>query len=383
MASKSKSMALTKGKEVVESYIFASSHRKISIYSERLMLRIVEMAQQYLAGVSFKDGTAIGQVKCSADGDAEIEIPIRSLLANDDDTNYKTAKDAILELMTCPWGMERQAVDPKSGVPLTYKDGKPRMSFIASNIISYCEVNVKPGVALVKVPKFTWDVLLDFSKGFRRYDLSSALALKKPSALRMFKLVSYQDYPITYSIEELRAMWGFDEKDEKGEYVKYKSTSDFIKKTIDSAKEELDEKASWSFTYNKNCAMTDSRNTGRRGAKTITSVTFFPVKKITKMSSSALLRDYSKPDDVIDRPSYNILLRDLDFTVQGLKNNLLLFDTVRKVGMDLFDFLQKVKPMASRAGNPSGYTVNAIKKCLTESYGVRITNNEYILPGAD
>lgn len=372
---------MTKSKEVVESYIFATSHRKISIYSERLMLRIIEMAQQYLNGVSFKDGTGIGQVNCNREGDAEIEIPIRSLLANDDDTNYKNAKDAIMELMTCPWSMERQARDLKSGELLYYPDGRPRMSFIASNLISYCEVNVKPGVAMVKVPKFTWNVLLDFSKGFRRYDLSTALALKKPAALRLFKLVSYQDYPMTIAIEDLRAMWGFDEKDANGEYVKYKSNSDFIKKTIDSAKEELDEKASWTFTYTKNCALSDKRNNGRRGAKTITSITFFPVRRMGRMATSVFVREMDDPLDVIGRDSYNILLRDLDFSVQGLKNNLMLFKAVKKAGMDLFGFLQEIKPKACRATNPMGYTINAIKKRLTESYGVVLNNNEYIVPG--
>ena len=45
-------------KEVVESYIFSTVRHDFGIYSERLLLRLVELAQCEINGLDFKGGTA-------------------------------------------------------------------------------------------------------------------------------------------------------------------------------------------------------------------------------------------------------------------------------------------------------------------------------------
>ena len=49
-------------KEVVESYIFSTVRHDFGIYSERLLLRLVELAQCEINGLDFKGGTDIGKV---------------------------------------------------------------------------------------------------------------------------------------------------------------------------------------------------------------------------------------------------------------------------------------------------------------------------------
>ena len=366
--SKEKNSELTKSKEVIESYIFSTSHRKLSIYSERLLMRIVEIAQRQIAGINFQDG-GVGQVSIGPLGEARLEIPIRSLLGPGN-TNYNQAKKAIMELMSCPYSVERPKI--KGGEYVRDKKGNIEFEFIAHQILNDCEVNVKPGIACIVVNENTWKSVLFFGKGYRKFDLIAGLQLTKSSSARMFRLVSNQTNPISFSIAELRKMWGLEDK--------YPKTSDFIKRTIDEAKEELDRKAPWTFEYTTCCSLTSEVNKGRRGKKAITSVTFFPKRKITNMSTGALVRETETPVSVLGRETYDLLLNKFEFTPQGLKNNLMLFSVAKKAGMDLFDFLYQIAPNAVRATNPPGYVINSIERKLKERYGITKTPTGYVKP---
>ena len=363
-------LELTKSKEVIESYIFSTSRRNLSIYSERLLMRIIEIAQRQVAGVNFRDGVDIGQVDIGPLGDARLEIPIKSLLGPGN-TNYTQAKNAIMELMQSPYFVERPKL--KGGVPVVGEDGVPEFEFIGHQILNDCAVNLKPGVAIVNVNENTWRAVLDFSKGFRKFDLNAALDLSKSCSSRMFRLVSNQSGPITYTIDSLRKMWGMEDM--------YPDTSDFIRRTIEPARRELDEKAPWSFTYVKNHSASAEVNIGRRGKKSITSITFYPVKKIANTSTSSVLAMMGSPVSVLGREVYNLLLTKFDFTVQGIKNNLVLFATAEKVGMPLEKFLYEIAPNALRAVNPPGYVVNSIERKLKEKYGVEKTDSGYFIHG--
>ena len=366
----SSDVELTRSKEVIESYIFSTSRRNLSIYSERLLMRVVEIAQRQVAGVNFRDGVDIGQVSIGPLGEARLEIPIKGLLGPGN-TNYSQAKAAIVELMHSPYFVERPKM--RGGKPVLGADGLPEFEFIGHQILNDCEVNLKPGVAVVNVNETTWKAVLDFSKGFRKFDLNAAMTLSKSCSSRMFRLISNQSGPITYSIDALRKMWGMENL--------YPDTSDFIRRTIEPAKQELDRKAPWSFTYVKNHSLTAEENVGRRGKKSITSVTFFPVRKAGRASTSSLLSMAGSPLGVLGRDVYNLLLTKFDFTSQGIKNNLLLFSAAKKVGFPLEDFLYEIAPNAVRAVNPPGYVVNSIERSLKEKYGVeKGPDGGYLIP---
>ena len=68
-------------KEVVESYIFSTVRHDFGIYSERLLLRLVELAQCEINGLDFKGGTDIGKVTVGEWGHAEIVIPVKDILS--------------------------------------------------------------------------------------------------------------------------------------------------------------------------------------------------------------------------------------------------------------------------------------------------------------
>jgi plasmid replication initiation protein len=57
-----------------------------------------------------------------------------------------------------------------------------------------------------------WDVLLNFTKGFSRYDLEIAFKLESTYSMRFYELLAGQKEPIAYSIENLRKEFKLDGK---------------------------------------------------------------------------------------------------------------------------------------------------------------------------
>lgn len=359
---------LTTGIELVSSWIFATSSRDFSIYSERLLLRILQLAQVQVLGANFRDGTSIGQVNIGPLGDATLEVPIRSLLSSGS-TNYSQAKTAIMELMRSPYFVERPKM--RGGKPVLGRDGKPEYEFVGHQILNNCSVNVKPGAAVIEVNRETWHALLDFSKGFRKFDLETALRLTQSSSLRLFQLLCNQREPVTFTIAQLRRMWKMDETDpETGKYKVYPDTYNFIKRTVETAKLELDEKSPWSFTYVKNCSASDPANRARKGKKAVTSLTFFPVHRYTREPESNLVRMTSSALKELGKETYDLMVLKLGFTPKGLENNLSLFHLANSLDMDLNAFVRIVTPNAVRSENPPAYVIKAIKMHLHEVHGV-------------
>lgn len=355
-------------RNVVESYIFATGHQDLSIYSERLLMLLVKAAQCQVNGLNFRDGSSIAQVNIGPLGDAQVEIEARELLSGDKNTNYTQAKNAVLELMKKPIAHERPAM--KGGKPVLDDKGNQVYEFEAHNLLNDVYINQKPGVIVVNVNKSTWEAILDFSKGFRRYDLQVAMQFSRTCSLRVFKLISNQKYPLTFTIQELREQWGLTEK--------YKSTKDFIKYTIESAKEELDRSSPWTFDYNPIYSSKADENRGRVGRKSITAITFFP-KHVARYDSTTNVVNHISPSSVLGRAIIDRLVKSLGFSMAEIKANLVLFDTASKA-FDLEGFLIQIGPKANRAANPQGYVINAIKIHLKEKHGIVFKKNAILAP---
>lgn len=355
-------------RNVVESYIFATGHQDLSIYSERLLMLLVKAAQCQVNGLNFRDGSSIAQVNIGPLGDAQVEIEARELLSGEKNTNYTQAKNAVLELMKKPIAHERPAM--KGGKPVLDDKGNQVYEFEAHNLLNDVYINQKPGVIVVNVNKSTWEAILDFSKGFRRYDLQVAMQFSRTCSLRVFKLISNQKYPLTFTIQELREQWGLTEK--------YKSTKDFIKYTIESAKEELDRSSPWTFDYNPIYSSKADENRGRVGRKSITAITFFP-KHVARYDSTTNVVNQISPSSVLGRAIIDRLVKSLGFSMAEIKANLVLFDTASKA-FDLEGFLIQIGPKANRAANPQGYVINAIKIHLKEKHGIVFKKNAILAP---
>lgn len=331
-------------KEVVESYIFSTVRHDFGIYSERLLLRLVELAQREIRGLDFKGGTSIGKVEIGEWGDAEVVIPVKDILSGDDDKNYTKAKAAVRNLM---------------GRFLEYEDDE---KYRATHILNEVDVDKVAGKMIIRVNRNVWRAMLDFSKGFRKYELETAVKLRGKYSLRIYKLVSKQSDPITYSITDLRKMWGLVDK--------YKKVDDFIKNTVVAAKEELDRVSPYSFDFVLNAAKSAEVNKGRKGRPAITSVTFFPIRRLANENTD-MVRKQVDPSMLLDRELYQMLKNKFDFDSQGIRANITLFDTAQRE-CDLLLFLDSIAPAALRAANIQGYVINSVRKHLKEKFGIVI-----------
>lgn len=329
-------------KEVVESYIFTTVRHDFGIYSERLLLRLVELAQREIKGLDFKGGTSIGKVKIGEWGDAEITIPVKDILSGEDDKNYAKAKQAVRALM---------------GKFLEYEDNQV---YKATHILNDVDVDKISGKMIIQVNRNIWGAMLDFSKGFRKYELETAVRLRGKYSLRIYKLINKQTEPISYTIDVLRKMWGLQDK--------YKKVDDFIKNTIEAAKKELDAVSPYSFDYALTAAKSAEINKGRKGRPAITSVTFFP-KRVIRNNSADSLRKEVSPSLTLSREIYQLLKEKFGFDAAGIKANITLFDYAMHE-FDLMEFLYEIAPKALRAATPQGYVVNSIKKHLKDNFGV-------------
>lgn len=332
-------------KEVVESYIFSTVRHDFGIYSERLLLRLVELAQREVKGLDFKGGSSLGKVKVGEWGDAEIIIPVKDILSGEEDKNYTKAKVAVKALM---------------GKFLEYEDDK---NYRATHILNDVDVDKVSGKMIIQVNRNIWGAMLDFSKGFRKYELETAVKLRGKYSLRIYKLISKQTNPISYSIAELRQMWGLTDK--------YKKVDDFVKNTIEAAKAELDSISPYSFDYALTAARTAEANQKRKGRPAITSVTFWPKRNISNELTDSL-RKQTDMSLTLDREIYLTLVNKFGFDDHGLRSNITLFDTAQKEFDDYLEFLDEIASNALHASNPQGYVIQATRKHLNEKCGIII-----------
>lgn len=337
-------------KEVVESYVFSTARRDIGVYGERLLLRLVELAQCHINGLNFRSGEGIGKVKVSEWGDAEVIIPVRDILSGEKDKNYERAKAAVLELMS---------------KILQYEDDKV---YRAAHILNNVDLNKVSGSMSIVVNREMWSAMLDFSKGFRKYDLQIAIRLKSRYSIKMYKLVSKQTTPVTYSIAELRREWGLEDK--------YRRVDDFVSRTLGKAKEELDRVSPYSFEYVLNASRSSEVNKGRKGRPAVTSVTVYPVH-LTVNETKDTLRNRVDPSLVLTPETKDLLYHKFGFDFAGVKANLLLFETAEKY-LDFADFLRQLAPGALRADNVQGYVVSAVRRHLREKAGIFIDGSSII-----
>lgn len=357
-------------KEVMQSYILTTARRDWGIYAERFLLRLVELAQSDIKGMDFRNSKDMcphkpsliyPNVEINGVGDAIVTIPIIDLISTDKDryTNYQYIRDAVKQLQTSVIQWEEPKVDSQGNI--VYKDGKPVQRWISVQVVSRATgEDDMDGSIKVRVDSAIWAAMIDFTKGFRVVDLSIAWKLKSKYAFRLYMLMSRQEKPITYSIEDLKAQWGITES--------YKRPDDFIRKTIEPAKQELDEIAPFSFDYH----LERSDKPGR-GQKPVEKITFFP-KRLLKNDKPYNYRGVDKIG-MLRQDVVNILKEKYSFAEYELNSNMdLLFEAQNRMkGSDtehptLAKFLVELSYNVAKAANPKGYIIASIKKHLREKY---------------
>lgn len=317
-------------KVIVQSYQLTTARQNYNLISQRAMLHIVKSAQYTIEGQHLNT-QLFDKIETDQWQNKHITIPIAELDPAGATTNYTYIKEQLKELfnITAEW---------------KYKGGVVMRPFVQEIKID------EAGVASFEIDKKVWELILDYSKGYRKFELKSAMQCKSPYSLRFYELITEKDSPITYKIDYLKKMFKLEKK--------YPNNYDFLRRIVEPSKKELDKIAPYTFRYEK---IYDDEHNGK-GRKPIKSIMLIPIHQPEKedkaLASDDTLKRYTGL--VLDKDIQRILVQNYGFSTTEIKNNLeLILKAQREI--DLLDLLVRTKKRAGQTSNPKGYLINAIK----------------------
>ncbi|GMO37988.1 MAG: hypothetical protein Pg6B_10090 [Candidatus Azobacteroides pseudotrichonymphae] len=319
-------------KDVIQSYILTTARYDFSVYEKRILYRIVECFQSELEGQKLDNNFSI---KRKLNGDVDIVIPISSLLLDTEDENYIRIKRAFLLLESKRFVYEESRV------------------WKVIRLIVKPEINKYSRIVKFRLHHEVHKALLDFSKGYRKYELKTAITFQSVYSMRFYELLSGQKKPLTYSIEDLKAMFKLEKK--------YKDVGVFRSRVIDPAQRELDLKSPYSFTYK----LEYENERKRVGRKKVVAITFTPVYRSENRNSILEYKDLCRTvvlSDVL-LPEEQHFFVSLGFTEHELKSkyyNLLIdIEKARRQGRILITSV--LLDYAKTKKNPKTYALKALR----------------------
>lgn len=305
-------------KDVIQSYIMTTAKYDFSADEKRILLRLVETWQFLLEGKELK-----GRIDKDLFGCYTLEFPL-SYFVPDNQTNYKRVKEALRSL------------------------NEKKFEYEDSDVWEIIRIVEKPQIRKREKVRFELNAkivecFLNFTKGYRKLELETALSFSSVYAIRFYELMSGQKKPLTYTIETLKEMFQITDK--------YARNPDFIKYVIVPAKKELDDKSPYSFKY----VVT------KRGAK-FHAITFTPIAIPRNRDAMVERKDLTKQlnlSNFLDRTDRDYFQK-LGFSERQMKNNLDLIISAKKE-LDLIYELSLLVGKAREKKNPQGYVINTLK----------------------
>ncbi|HOK39397.1 MAG TPA: replication initiation protein [Bacteroidales bacterium] len=315
-------------KQMIQSYIVTTARYDFSVYEKRIIYRLVELCQCALEGQKLIPGFQINPLLYEEM--KEIVMPISAFLKDEKDENYSLAKKAL-------WDLKNKVIE--------YEDDE---IWKPISIIEMPKL-IKKGYVKFVLHKEIYEALLDFSKGFRKYELAVVFKFDSVYAMRFYELLSGKTDPITYSIDNLKIMFKLENK--------YKLNTDFIRYVINTAKKELDEKAPISFEYKL-----------QKNGKKIVAITFYPYEipqnKDETLERKALMKQTALSWD-LDKMVINYLKENYLFDTDEIKNNRELFiEASRK--LDIMNILANKRRYCESRTNPKGTLITILKRELAK-----------------
>lgn len=328
-----------KNKFLIQSYKLSTVRDNAGIIGQRLLLRLVDMAnkQGYVEGVKLSECPSLDFLQKDLFGDFVFTLPVKDVMGVSE--NYSAVKRSIMSLMRVIVETERE-------------DGY----WVACPFITFAVVG--KGMITVGLHEMVCQALLDFRKGYRRFEILPALKFRSTYAMRLYILMSDQINPLTYTIIDLKKMFGIEKK--------YNRPRDFFKYVLDPAKAELDKCSPYTFRYEP--VFTKTHKTGRPA---ITQVVFYPIHQQKfedpDLQDSDLMGKYTFiGHPCLTKAQQDVLIHKFGFSQNSIRNN---YDLIKLAveNLDFTKFLDKVSINVSktRPKNVVGYVINAIKMELS------------------
>lgn len=307
--------------ELVQSFLFSITRVKLSLYEQRILVKVVEFAQKEIKGLPISRNL---RPMNTLPDNVKIEIPVRDLLS-EGSQHYHQVYEAAEALMS----RQFEHYDPKSE------------TWYAATIINNIQLRRRSGLLVFYVSKILFDVILDFTMGFRVLDLQTALSLPSPAAARLYVMMHKQEKVLELSVVNLKQMFGVADK--------YKQTADFIKKVIVPAKKALDDAGVDSFDF----------KAVKEGNKVVR-LAFFP--KLAQKSYSQMKADGEMNPSVYQQIRL-LLAQYCGFCDKELHNNrklLMRFSACTEALQTCYSICKR----SQRSDNPKAYVIGSIKNEL-------------------
>lgn len=319
-------------KQVFQSYILTTAKYDFSPYEKRIMYRLIVLAQKEIEGVKLKDN--LRKITPTTFG-REITMPVSDILKDEQDKNYAIAKAAFKSL---------------SEKHIEYENEE---TWSYTPIITAPEIKKNSGFVKFYVFDKIWRCLLDFTKGFRKYELITAMKFKSVYSMRFYELMSGQIKPLFVPLEGSDGL-----RERFGLQGKYEKVNDFRRKVIDVAKAELDESSPYSFVAKE-----------EKAGKKIIGWTLYPV--FYEDREDPALQEQARMAKVtarlqLDDEVYNYLKFSYKFDSKEInRNKKTLVDGQNRIP-NFIDFLAGLKGGAREARSEKAYVIGAIKTKLKE-----------------
>lgn len=312
-------------KDLIQSYIITSAKYDYSVYEKRILYRLIELFQSLTKGEKLNHKVHLTKDLFDV---SIITMPIAMFLGGEEDKNHSRVKEAIRSL---------------ENKKFEYEDDR---TWEIIRIISEPKIDKYKEFVTFRINPKVVQAFLDFSKGFSKYELATAMQFESVYAMRFYELLSCQTKPITYNIDNLKIMFQIQNK--------YTKINDLFRKVIEPAKKELDKSSPYSFEYKP-------VKTGRK----ITAITFYPIyqpqNRDMRIEAKKLKKNTSLRWD-LDIMIINYLKENYIFSDDEIQNNRDLFITAQNSPkFDLMYFLSEQKENARNKANPKGWIINAIK----------------------
>lgn len=317
--------------ELTQSFLFSITRVKLGLYEQRILTKIVEFAQKALKG----ENRNVPKKIVSKLPNTHVAIKVAGLLDEGND-HYNHVYSAARSLM----GRRFEYFDPDTktwhGSPLIYN----------------VTLRQSSGVLDFYVDTTLIDVILDMRKGWKAYDLETALTLPSPAAVRLYVLLSKQESPLTLKVDWLKHMFGVEDK--------YKQTNDFIKKVIDPAAAALTAANVVSFTYSK---VTEHNEPIKKGQK-CAALTLFPIRPKEKKECAAQISSHAEQVAFIAARKY--LQTYSGFTDADLRIHNKTIKPFAVTVPDCISVLFGIDKISQRSSitNPKGFIISQMRDAI-------------------
>jgi hypothetical protein len=314
-------------KNIAQTYIFTMSRFNWTLVEKRIIYRIIEFNQDMLAGKTLMRDYSFQDTLFS---DREYRMPMRVFLKENDDKNHMEVKKAFEELT-------------KKILSFEWADG----SWELTNLVINPKFDAKTGIVTFKLHDKVYKAFLNFSKGYRRFELLTAMRFKCVYSMRFYEIFSQKADPIHYSFDVLKKTFGCENE--------YKQVGSFIQKVIEPAKKELDATSPYTFTY-----------TPYKKGRKIEGWLFVPIHQPEHDDPTLERKELQKKVDArwdLPKEVYYYLKEQYGFTSDEIKRNIDVFKTMSDTNNDFVLWLATIKAKVFRVvGNPKGYLIGAMKR---------------------